>query len=69
MLIPKKMRMPIKKIVDNEIDFSLLLLKGSLLKAGVKAGMGSNSMSLLRVAFEGGIFFLANELLYVRTWL
>ena len=54
-LTPKKMRMPITKIVDKEIDLSLLLLKDSLLKTGVNVETGSNSASLLLTAFEGGI--------------
>ena len=54
-LTPKKMRMPMTKIVDKEIDLSLLLLKDSLLKTGVNVETGSNSMSLLLTAFEGGI--------------
>ena len=54
-LTPKKMRMPITKIVDKEIDLSLLLLKDSLLKTGVNVEAESNSISLLLAAFEGGI--------------
>ena len=54
-LTPKKMRMPMIKIVDKEMDRSLLLLIDSLLKAGVKVETGSNSTSLLLTAFEGGI--------------